>query len=231
MLTVLIAVPLLPTFRYMQRRQLVAYEWCGSRVGDHGRGVRGVMGAAVVRAYGLRRRSPARLDGAIDRQYRAEMGAAKYFALMFPLADVFGAVTLAAVIGVGVWWGPGWGLDVGELVACLFLVELILAPVGELGEVLDQTQTAIAGWRKVLDVLDSPSTSSSPTRAATSPRPGRVRAEGIEFAYRTGAPVLRDVSMSDPRRPRRRRGRDGFGQDHVRQAAVPPGRPDRRGGR
>jgi putative ABC transport system ATP-binding protein len=197
LLTVVIALPLFPTFRYMQRRQLVAYGQVRDRVSaTMGEMSEAVQGAAAVRAYGLRRRSLARLDAAADRQYRAEMSAARWFAFMFPLGDAFGAVTLAAVTAAGVWWGPEWGLDAGGLLACLFLVQLILGPVGELGEVLDQTQTAIAGWRRVFDVLDQPI-------EVVEPDPGRplpagaldVRVEAVGFRYRTGPPVLRDVAV------------------------------------
>ncbi len=155
------------------------------------------MGAGVVRAYGIAERSRRHLGITIDRQYRAETRAARYFALMFPLGDIFGATTLAVVLAVGAIAGPGWGMDAGALVACLFLVNLILAPIAELGEILDQTQTAIAGWRKVLDVLDIP-------LDVMEPDPGRVLAEGalpvevedVRFAYREGGLVLRDINVS-----------------------------------
>lgn len=200
LITVVIAAPLLPTFRFMQRRQLVAYGEVRERVSaTMGEVSEAVQGAAAVRAYGLRRRTMARLDLAIDRQYRAEMNAARWFALMFPLGDLFGAITLATVAAVGVWWGPEWGLNAGGLLACLFLVQLILGPVGELGEILDQTQTAIAGWRRVLDLLDQPVevVEADPGRPLGDGALGVV-VEGIGFRYRTGPPVLHDVSVTIP---------------------------------
>lgn len=198
LITVLVAAPLVPTFRYMQRRQLVAYGKVRDQVSETmGEVSEAVQGAAAVRAYGLRRRALGRLDGAIDRQYRAEMGAARWFALMFPLGDGFGAVTLAAVTAAGVWWGPSWGLDAGGLLACLFLVQLILGPIGELGEILDQTQTAIAGWRRVLDLLDQPIEVVEPTPGSDLPAGAlEVRAEGLGFRYRTGPPVLKGVDVT-----------------------------------
>ena len=51
---------------------------------------------------------------AIDRQYRSQLRARFFFAIMFPVSDVFGGLTLAAVVGVGVWWGPEWGLVRGD---------------------------------------------------------------------------------------------------------------------
>ena len=49
-------------------------------------------------------------SSAIDAQYRAEVRGARFFAIMFPLGDVFGAVALSLVVAVGVWNGPAWGL-------------------------------------------------------------------------------------------------------------------------
>jgi putative ABC transport system ATP-binding protein len=118
---------------------------------------------------------------------------------MFAVSDIIGAVAVGAVIGVGVWWGPDWGLTEGTVVACLFLATLLLTPIGEIGEVLDQTQTALAGWRKILDLLDTPID-------VVEPSPGRnlpdgaldVSIEGVTFEYEGGRPVLHDVDLVIP---------------------------------
>ena len=157
LVAVLVFAPLLPALRALQRRQLAAYDAVREAVGGTLSEVSElVSGVEVVHAYGLEGRTRGRLDRAIARQYKAQLGAAKWFALMFPLADLFGAFTLATVISVGVIHGPGWGLGFGELVAFIFLVNLLLTPISELSEILDQTQTAIAGWRKILGVLATP---------------------------------------------------------------------------
>ena len=110
LVSVLVFVPLIPALGYLQRRQLAAYDEVRTAVGGTLSEVSElVTGAPVVQAYGLQRRSRTRLDGAIQRQYRAQMGAAKWFAVMFPLADLFGALALATVVSVGAIHGPGWG--------------------------------------------------------------------------------------------------------------------------
>ncbi len=99
-----------PPCGYLQRRQLAAYDEVRTAVGGTLSEVSElVTGAPVVQAYGLQRRSRPRLDDAIQTQYRAQMGAAKWFAVMFPLADLFGALTLATVMAVGAIHGPGVG--------------------------------------------------------------------------------------------------------------------------
>ena len=110
LVSVLVFLPLLPALRYLQRRQLAAYDEVRTAVGGTLSEVSElVTGAPVVQAYGLQRRSRHRLDDAIQTQYRAQMGAAKWFAVMFPLADLFGALSLAAVVAVGAIHGPGVG--------------------------------------------------------------------------------------------------------------------------
>lgn len=193
-------LPLLPILRTLQRRQLAAYDEVRARVGDTLSEVSElVTGAPVVLAYGLERRTRARLDRAIRRQYRAQMKAAKWFSIMFPIADLFGALTLAAVVAVGAVNGPAWGLDLGKLIAFLFLINLLLMPISELTEILDQTQTAIAGWRKILGVLATPLDIVEPAHGVTLP-PGALSVDliGVRFAYRTGDEVLRGIDLHIP---------------------------------
>jgi ATP-binding cassette subfamily B protein len=200
LLSILVFLPLLPALRYLQRRQLAAYDAVRDAVGGTLSEVSElVTGAPVVQAYGLQRRTRRRLDRAIDRQYRAQMGAAKWFAVMFPLADLFGALALSAVVTAGAINGESWGLGFDELVAFLFLVSLLQLPIAELSEILDQTQIAIAGWRKILGVLATPIDVVEPTDGVHLP-PGAltVDLEGVRFAYRGGSEVLRDVDLHLP---------------------------------
>lgn len=200
LLTAIVAVPILPLFRFMQRRQLKAYGIVRSRVGETLAEVsEAVQGAGPIRAYGLQPRAKARLETAIMRQYKSEASAARWFAFMFPLGDAFGAIALASVTMTGIWFGESWGLNAGSLVACLFLVQLILGPIAELGEILDQTQTAIAGWAKVLDLLDTPIDLQEPENGRDLPAgPLSISVRAVDFAYRTGGRVLHDVSVELP---------------------------------
>ncbi len=192
--------PLLPILRSLQRRQLAAYDEVRARVGDTLSEVSElVTGAPVVLAYGLEDRTRGRLDGAIRRQYRAQMRAAKWFSIMFPIADLFGALTLATVVSVGAINGPAWGLGLGQLVAFLFLINLLLMPISELSEILDQTQTAIAGWRKILGVLATPIDIVEPIDGVDLPHGAlSVDLDHVRFSYRTGDEVLRGMDLHLP---------------------------------
>ncbi|HNI34455.1 MAG TPA: ABC transporter ATP-binding protein [Microthrixaceae bacterium] len=198
LIVMVVFAPVAPLLRWVQRHQIRAYDEVRTSVGETLTEIsEAVMGAPVIRAYGVEGRTRRRLHRAIARQYRSQMRAAWYFALMFPVADVFGAVALGSVIGIGAWWGPEWGLDQGGLVACVFLTSLILQPIGEIGEVLDQTQTAVAGWRKVLDLLDEPIEVVEPDPGVDLPGGALdVVIDDVCFEYEPGDPVLSSVTLT-----------------------------------
>ena len=84
------------------------------------------------------------------------MASAKYVATIFPMSDLFSSLALGAVIVVGAKFGPGWHLSLGTVVAFLILIQVFVQPLSELSETFEQTQTAIAGWRKIQGVMDIP---------------------------------------------------------------------------
>jgi putative ABC transport system ATP-binding protein len=202
LIVLVVVAPLLLVMRVLQRGMLAAYDRVRTRVGETLAELsESLMGAAVIRAYGLEEPTNRRLRNAIQRRYKAEMHGAKYQATIFPMADLFSGAALAAVIGVGVWFRRRFGLSLGDLVAFLFLVTIFLQPLSELSESFDLTQTAIAGWRKVLGVLDLPIDLVEPSPGMTlSQGPLSLRTEGLEFAYRDGAGhlVLRNIDAEIP---------------------------------
>jgi ATP-binding cassette subfamily B protein len=195
-------LPLAFILRALQARLLRAWDLVRVRVGDVLSVVgEAVTGAAVIRAYGVQDRTIAKVDAAVDDHRRAFVRAGGLSAALFPSGEVFGVFTIAAVVTTGIWLGPGSGLTAGKLVAFLFLVALFLEPIAEFTEVIDQTQTAVAGWRRVLDVLDTPIEVAEPSSAfavVLPDDPPELRVEHVSFSYHTGKPVLRDIDVVIP---------------------------------
>jgi putative ABC transport system ATP-binding protein len=200
LITAITYAPVVPLLRVLQRRQLAAYDAFRSRVGEMVTAFsESVMGAAVIRAYGAEGRTEGRLKRSIEGRYKARVKAQWYTAFSFVIGDMFGAIALGASLALGLSQRQAWGLEAGELVACLFLITLLQAPIAELSETLDQTQTAVAGWRKILDLIDQPVDVVEPEPGMTVPAGAiEVVADHLAFRYRTGPPVLRDVSVTIP---------------------------------
>ena len=202
-------VPLVFAVRWFARKLAVVYGVVRERVGDVLAAVgESVVGASTVRAYGVGDRTAARIDAAIERHYRASVDAQKTTAAVFVSGELVAALANAAVVVVGVLLGLAGELSAGTLVAFLFLVTLFVAPVQTASEVLNEAQNALAGFRRVLDVIDAEPdvrdpAISAPDRVHRLPDgPLGVRFEHVTFRYTPEArPALEEVDLTlAPRR-------------------------------
>ncbi|GAA4102046.1 ABC transporter ATP-binding protein [Actinomadura miaoliensis] len=191
-------VPLAFALRRFQRLISGAYTRVRERMGDLLAVVsEAVVGASVIRAYAAEDRTARRVDETVEEHRRAQTRAQGLVALTFPSSELVAAVATAAVVVAGTLLGVGGDLTAGELVAFLFLVTLFVSPMQTATEVLNEAQNAIAGWRRVLGVLDTvPDVADPGGEGEVLPRgPIEVRFEDVEFAYPGGPPVLHDVNV------------------------------------
>ena len=183
-------IPLGVAVRVFARRLAAVYGVVRERVGDVLAAVsESVVGAPTVRAYGVRGRTAARIDAAIDRHYRAQVQAQKVTVAVFVTGEFAAAVANAAVVVVGVLLGLAGDITAGTLVAFLFLVTLFVAPVQTASEVLNEAQNAVAGFRRVLDVIDTepdvrdPAVGRPDSARLLPEGPLGVRFERVSFRY------------------------------------------------
>ena len=200
-LTVLVYVcflPLVLAIRVFQRALQAAYKNVRERIGELlGAIAESVVGAPVIRSYGVQTRTAERIDGAVARTMRAQTEAQKIAATTFSFGELTAAVANGAVIVVGVLLGVDGHITTGRLVGFLFLVTLFVQPVQVATEVLNEAQNAVAGMRRVLGVLDTPTDVADPGEAGSvlPDGPVAVRFEHVSFAYPGGPEVLHDVDL------------------------------------
>ncbi|HSE55147.1 MAG TPA: ABC transporter ATP-binding protein [Nocardioidaceae bacterium] len=190
--------PLFLSLRYFQRKLSEAYGIVRRQVGAMLSAVsEPVVGAAVVRSYAVEGRTQERIDRAIDRHKRASTRAQGLTAFSFSLGGVSAGLANAGVLIFGVLLGIDGQITAGEVLAFAFLVTLFVGPVQMGTQVLTDAQNAIAGWRRVIGILDTPADVVDPGPGGTQlPRgPVSIEFDDVEFAYPGGPPVLRDVSL------------------------------------
>jgi putative ABC transport system ATP-binding protein len=192
-------IPLAVAVRWFAQRLAKAYGLVRERIGDVlGAVSESVVGAPTVRAYGVRARTATRIDAAIDRHYRASVQAQRVTAAVYVTGELVAALANAAVIVVGVLLGLGGHISAGTLIAFLFLVTLFVAPVQTASEVLNEAQNAVAGFRRVLDVIDTEPDIRDPAIADPDhvrqlpAGPLGVRFEHVSFRYAPGARLALD---------------------------------------
>ncbi|MFC5382427.1 ABC transporter ATP-binding protein [Aquipuribacter nitratireducens] len=167
-----------------------------------------VVGADTIRAYGAERRTQERIDGSVEAHRRSATRAGVFASSIFAAGTLVSGLAVALVVGVGLWFGVGddGALTLGQLLAFLFLVQLFTQPVQIATEVLNELQNAIAGWRRVIAVLDTPADVADPdgTPEATPIPHGPVTArfDGVSYAYPDGPVVLRGVDLEVPAQTR-----------------------------
>ncbi|MGV9764851.1 ABC transporter ATP-binding protein [Micromonospora tulbaghiae] len=205
-LVVLVAfAPAVLVIRRLQRRLAGAYGLVRQRTGTLlGAIGESVVGAPVIRAYGIAGRTARRLDTAIDGQRVAQQRAIRISIMGSSVGELAAGLALAGVVVVGVSLGVDGTLSIGQLTAFLFLVTLFIQPVQIATEVLNEAQNAIAGWRRVLDVLDVSPDVADPGEQGRELPPGPLDARfaGVTFAYPGGPPVLHDVTLDIPAKSR-----------------------------
>lgn len=199
--------PLFLSLRYFQRKLSEAYGVVRRQVGVMLAAIsEPVVGAAVVRSYAVEDRTQARIDEAIDEYKAASTRAQKFTVVSFSLGGISAGLANAGVLIVGIWlgpalglWGGDWGsaMTAGEVLAFAFLVTLFVGPVQMGTQILTDAQNAIAGWRRVIGILETPADLVDPgPDGEVLPRgPIDVRFEGVTFAYPGGPPVLRDLDL------------------------------------
>lgn len=193
-------VPLILVLRPAQKRVSAAYATVRERVGAMlGAVSEAVVGAETIRAYGVGDRTGRRIDAAVQATRDAMVGAQVRVAAVFSSGVLVANAVLSAVVVVGVLLGVDGHLTVGGLLAFLFLVQLFTGPVQMATEILNELQNALAGWRRVLGVIDTEVDVVDPPDGLVSPRgAATVELRGVDFAYPDGPLVLRDVDLVLP---------------------------------
>ncbi|GAA3521061.1 ABC transporter ATP-binding protein [Nocardioides daeguensis] len=197
--------PLFLSLRYFQRKLAAAYGTVRRQVGVLLSAVsEPVVGAAVVKAYAIEERTQERIDTAIDAHKAASTRAQGFTAFSFSLGGISAGFANAGVLIVGIWLGQGFawgaGITAGEVLAFAFLVTLFVGPVQMGTQILTDAQNAIAGWRRVIGILDTPADLVDPGAEGQSLPKGAidVRFDGVAFAYPGGVEVLSDIDLVVP---------------------------------
>lgn len=157
-----------------------------------------IVGARIVKAFGMERYESERFGQANEGFYRAFVRLRRVSAAARPLSEY--AIVLVAVFML--WYG-GQEILVHHSLApqrfFLFVAALLstISPLKSLSDVNANVQQGIVAAERVFDLLDTPPSlvDVAGARRVDEFRDA-VRYEGVTFAYPGGEPVLHDVSFT-----------------------------------
>lgn len=201
-LTLLVWIFFLPLIVFLRRAQDRLAERFGAIRGWIakllGLTAESLVGAAAVRAYGMEERVISRAESVITEIRRSQLRSQRLATGTLAVAELVPGLVNAGIVAAGVALIGRGGMSVGELVAVLFLAALFVTPVQMGVATLSEAQRAVAGWRRMLGVLDvRPQVADPGPHGLVPPRgPAEIRLEHVGFAYAAGTPVLHDVDLT-----------------------------------
>jgi ATP-binding cassette, subfamily B, bacterial len=150
----------------------------------------------VVQALSLEGRFAEAFSGDNDRSLRQGVRASRLTARLERTVDVL----IAAATGLVLWYGAflvlRGALSPGDLLVFLAYLKTAFRPVRDLAKYTGRLAKATAAGERVLDLLDRvPDVRDLPGAVPAPPLRGRVRFEGVVFAYEAGHPVLAGVDF------------------------------------
>jgi ATP-binding cassette subfamily B protein len=161
-----------------------------------------ITGVRVIQLFNREEADADRLAELNEDHLQAHLRSITYYALFFPVIQLFTAIALALII----WYGGARMLDgfvtVGVIAAFLQYARRFFRPIQDLSEKYNLLQAAMASSERVFQLLDEDIVVVDPDEIHALPTDGAgaISFEGVWFAYgddAEGEPdwVLRDVSF------------------------------------
>ncbi|MFT4187271.1 MAG: ABC transporter ATP-binding protein [Aeromicrobium sp.] len=191
-------VPLALALKGFAERMSRAYDRVRAAVGDLLSTIaEPVVGASVVKTYAIEEQTQDRIDTAVGAAYDTQVRAQTIVAFTFASAILVGGVANAAVLVVGVWLGVAGTLSLGTAIAFIFLITLFVGPAQMATQVITDAQNAVASWRRVIELLETPADVVDPGTGGEPLPTGDLgaRFSGVAFAYGDGPKVLHDLDV------------------------------------
>jgi ATP-binding cassette subfamily B protein len=155
-----------------------------------------ISGQKVVRAF---RRNESVIDAfraSNQDVFKAGVYANSYALLLMPLTTVLGNFFVIVLAGLGGWLALRDLVSVGLIATFISYGQNFTNPLRQLANLYNSIQAALAGAERVFEVIDTPSeVDDGPDAVPLESVHGDVRFENVNFEYRPGVPILKNMSL------------------------------------
>ncbi|MEI6621611.1 MAG: ABC transporter ATP-binding protein, partial [Actinomycetes bacterium] len=127
-----------------------------------------------------------------------DTGSRAFFAalLQFPLTQTLSMIMVVLVLVVGGLISADGGMAVGEVIAFVGYAGLLAAPLGEISNLVTTTMNAMAGGRRIFELIDEqPQIVDAPHAVGFEFSGGRVEFRDVDFSYVPGRQILHHNSF------------------------------------
>ena len=155
-----------------------------------------LQGARMVKAYQMEAIEIKRTESAFDGLYQRLVGLLTGRAKIDPILEVVGGIAVGGVVALASWRVAAGNMQVGDVVAFITTLILLVQPVRGIGTLNAVTQEALAAAERILALLDIPRQITSPNHApALTVSKGEILFDEVCFSYGNDTKVLDDISF------------------------------------
>lgn len=156
-----------------------------------------ISGMSVVQTFVQEFPTKARFDEHNSELTKAHLREMYVFAVFRPLIDLLSSISIAVMVYFGARLFSLEIVSLGVLIAFINLIRRFYRPVMQISEQFTILQSAMAGAERVFELLDTRDRiEDTGSRELPQPMEGRIEFENVEFSYKPGEPVIRNLSFS-----------------------------------
>ncbi len=156
-----------------------------------------LQGTRIVKAFNAEDRVQSSYKKLVEQSFSSQMGAVRRIAAQRPLVELIGAVALATVLYICGWLAYAGSLEVADIAALVFALDVINQGARSLSNVNSTyAQVQAASDRIYSEILDVPDEHiNSPGSKVIENPHGRIEFKNVSFRYPDGTPALRNVDF------------------------------------
>jgi ABC-type multidrug transport system fused ATPase/permease subunit len=155
-----------------------------------------IVGVHVVKSFAQERGEQRKFEHRSEHVFEQSVAANRQRAIYVPLLSFLPLLAQASVLLVGGRMVANGSLPLSDFFAFNVLVVLLVGPLRMLGMWIGQAQRATASGERIFQVMDEPEVIRDCPGAVELPAgDGRVRFEGVDFAYAEGRAVLSGIDL------------------------------------
>ena len=156
-----------------------------------------ISGVRVVQAFARERVSQDQFDQVNLANLQANLWAVTISSAFPPVVEIIAMLATATVLWFGAASVLAGEITLGVVVAFLTYVARFFQPIRELSTIYTLFQQSMAAGEKIFELMDTPVEVDD--RPDARPMPlikGKVEFDQVNFSYRSGVPVLKDISFT-----------------------------------
>lgn len=156
-----------------------------------------ISGIRIVKSFTRERFEEKRFKDRIEETFDTTMDRTRVRAAFIPLVSLLGFMAVTAIMWLGGQFVLNQTLTPGELLAFLFYMIMVAAPLGEFAGVYTQIREAIGAAARIFEIMEA---SSEPEQSEeANPLPpinGTVKLHNVSFGYEPDELILKEINLT-----------------------------------